>query len=196
MRCIIICFLVYISLTDMITADNSVVEFHMEKNSNKNPCTYFENDRVAVGVEGLINCTWYSPQACCKRTEVTSVFSRMPPLFGASRECTNHVNYMMCYFCAPDQVHWYHKDQDRKVHVCIDFCKSVHHHCQGAMYEGIRIGDVYQNGTSFCEAQNFHVIDGKQNCFKFDPGVFDKANTISGSVLLFLMSRFLTLGFL
>lgn len=57
-------------------------------------------------------------------------------------------------------------------------------------------GDVYQNGTSFCEAQNFHVIDGKQNCFKFDPGVFDLANTISGSVLLFLVLSFLTLGFL
>lgn len=56
-------------------------------------------------------------------------------------------------------------------------------------------GDVYQNGTSFCEAQNFHVIDGKQNCFKFDPGVFDLANTISGSGLLVLVLSFITLGF-
>lgn len=32
-------------------------------------------------------------------------------------------------------------------------------------------GREYKNGTSFCEAQNFEVVDGG-NCFKYDPKVF------------------------
>lgn len=40
------------------------------------------------------------------------------------------------------------RDQDRKVHVCIDFCKSVHHHCQGAMYQETRIG-IFMIENSF-----------------------------------------------
>ncbi|XP_062598040.1 uncharacterized protein LOC134259478 [Saccostrea cucullata] len=185
-----------LSFSDMAIAENSVIEFHIERNHDKKPCTYFENKRFAVEVEGLINCTWYAPKACCKRTEVTSVFSGMPPLYGASRDCTNHLNYMMCYFCAPDQVHWYHKDEEKKVHVCTDFCKSVYHHCQGAFYDGKRIGALYQNGTSFCEAQSFQVIDGKQNCFKFDPNVFDKANKITCTVSLVIVFNFLSLRYL
>ncbi|XP_022337690.2 uncharacterized protein LOC111133518 isoform X2 [Crassostrea virginica] len=190
MRCLITFILLY--LIDSVKADSAVAEYHIEK-SNKFPCTYFESSRFAVGVEGLINCTWYAPKACCKRTEVTSVFSGMPPLYGASRECTNHMNYMMCYFCAPDQVNWYHKDKDRKVHVCTDFCKSVYHHCQEALFEGTRIGDIYQNGTSLCEAQNYHVIDGKQNCFKFDRSVFDHGNKIN-SIKTWLVVLMLTFG--
>jgi hypothetical protein len=33
-------------------------------------------------------------------------------------------------------------------------------------------GDIYLNETSFCEAQNFHLIEGKKNCFNYDPTVF------------------------
>ncbi|XP_048736667.1 uncharacterized protein LOC125651876 [Ostrea edulis] len=183
-------------LAVIVIADNAVVEFHIERNHDKKPCTYFESNRVAVAVEGLINCTWYAPKACCKRTEVTSVFADMPPLYGASKDCTNHMNYMMCYFCAPDQVHWYHKEENKKVHVCIDFCKSLYHHCQGAIHDGKRIGDVYQNGSSFCEGQSFHVIDGKQNCFKFDPTVFDNANKVSSIMFWILMLNLFSQRFL
>ncbi len=56
----------------------------------------------------LVNCSWYSQNACCKRTEVTSVFGGMYPVYGASRECAQLLNYMMCYFCSPEQHVWYH----------------------------------------------------------------------------------------
>lgn len=48
MRCLIICLLIYFSLTDVTTAENSVVEFHMEKSSNRNPCTYFGKTSILI----------------------------------------------------------------------------------------------------------------------------------------------------
>lgn len=41
-----------------------------------------ENERVVVGVEGLINCMWYVLNVCCKRIEVIFVFFRMLFLYG------------------------------------------------------------------------------------------------------------------
>ena len=64
--------------------------------------------RYAAAQPGLVNCSWYAGSSCCKRTEVTSVFSaNMLPLYQANNDCKNRVNYMMCYFCSPDQFHWY-----------------------------------------------------------------------------------------
>lgn len=41
MRCLIICFLIYVLLIDVIIVENLVVEFYMEKSSNRNLCIYF-----------------------------------------------------------------------------------------------------------------------------------------------------------
>ena len=59
--------------------------------------------------KGLANCSWYEDDACCKRTEVASVFESMFTLHQASTQCRNMMNYLMCFFCAPDQYLWYIK---------------------------------------------------------------------------------------
>ncbi|XP_045162508.2 uncharacterized protein LOC123527233 [Mercenaria mercenaria] len=156
---------------------DTVIEYH----EDTKPCTVFENTRVAKAEGGLINCSWYSHNACCKRTEVTSVFSSNSlPLYMASQDCHNHINYMMCYFCSPDQFHWY---KEGKVHVCEKFCQSVYTSCKDAFYNGTRLGEAYRNGTAFCETQNFKVVNSKY-CFKYDPTVFDVASYIQHSDLL------------
>lgn len=131
----------------------------------KQSCTYFDPRRFPEPQHGLVNCSWYAPKACCKRTEVTSVFSNMYPLFGASEDCMNRMNYLMCYFCSPEQSRWY----NGKVHVCEEYCIDVFDKCQLASYEGVAIGSAYGNGTAFCNAQNFEVMEGTHNCFEFDP---------------------------
>jgi len=69
---------------------------------------FSESTRFAKYEPGLVNCSWYVSNSCCKRTEVTSVFSsNMLPLYEANIDCRNRMNYMMCYFCSPDQFHWY-----------------------------------------------------------------------------------------
>jgi hypothetical protein len=67
------------------------------------PCLYFAENRFSQPDLSLINCTWYKTNSCCKRTEVASVFLSMFTLYRASQTCMNMMNYMMCYFCSPDQ---------------------------------------------------------------------------------------------
>lgn len=74
---------------------------------NKIPCTIFGGDRYAQSHENLKNCSWYSQSACCRRTEVSSVFDSMPLFTGASAQCSALLNYLMCYFCSPEQYRWH-----------------------------------------------------------------------------------------
>ena len=67
------------------------------------------DERYPKVEKGLANCSWYEDDACCKRTEVASVFESMFTLHQASRQCRNMMNYLMCFFCAPDQYLWYIK---------------------------------------------------------------------------------------
>jgi hypothetical protein len=67
------------------------------------------DERYPKAEKGLANCTWYEEDACCKRTEVASVFESMFTLHQASTQCRNMMNYLMCFFCAPDQYLWYIK---------------------------------------------------------------------------------------
>lgn len=79
-----------------------------------NSCTYFGGDRFNPKVGdrrsgpeiNLANCSWFGANACCKRTEVTSVFSEMQKLYGATEQCDNRLSYLMCYFCSPEQEIW------------------------------------------------------------------------------------------
>ncbi|KAJ8320624.1 hypothetical protein KUTeg_002211, partial [Tegillarca granosa] len=143
---------------------------------NEQPPFVTQGGNRYSGVEyGLVNCSWYASDCCCKRTEVTAVFSSIYPLYGASQDCKNQMNYLMCYFCDPFQ--------HRKATVCADFCRMVYLNCKDAKFEGTRIGEIYRNGSAFCEAQNFDIIEGKSKCFNFDPTVFDHAALIESSSL-------------
>jgi Folate receptor family len=70
-------------------------------------CPYYGLDRMSAPENNLANCSWFGANACCKRTEVTSVFSDMFKLFGATKECEDRLSYLMCYFCSPDQGIWF-----------------------------------------------------------------------------------------
>ncbi|KAF6023729.1 hypothetical protein EB796_017964 [Bugula neritina] len=150
-------------------------------------CPFVYKARMPSAQDGLINCTWYSSNACCKRTEVTSVFSGMLPLDTPStmdkttaKHCRNLMNYMMCYFCDPNQASWY----NRTLNVCEGFCEDVYSYCGKAGYSGKTIGEQFASGAEFCEAQTFRVIPGDQQCFKFDPTVFDASERVAQSFLL------------
>ncbi|XP_041378503.1 uncharacterized protein LOC121390689 [Gigantopelta aegis] len=166
-----IAFLLY-SITRLFADNNVVIE-------TGNKCSYFYDYRLPTVQSGLVNCSWYAPSACCKRTEVTSVFSKMYPLYKSTTSCKNHMNYLMCYFCSPDQHHWYKE----KLSVCLDFCEALYEECKTASYNGESLSDYYPNGTAFCEAQNYKVVDGS-NCFKFDPNVFSFSEIVTYNTLV------------
>ena len=139
----------------------------------------------------LSNCTWYKDRSCCGRTEVTSVFQEMMPIDSSSVDCYNHMNYLMCYFCSPDQYKWY---RDGKLHVCKEFCQDVYDHCKDAKNGGKKISSMYSSGKAFCEAQAFLVVDNNENCFEFDSTHFDAGtrlmpfiNLIFGVVSILLL---------
>ncbi|KAH3817321.1 uncharacterized protein LOC127882230 [Dreissena polymorpha] len=187
-------FILYMVCLEKVISAETVIEY----SEDNKPCTYFEGTRRAKYEPGLVNCSWYSSSSCCKRTEVTSVFaSNMMPLYRASVDCRNRINYMMCYFCSPDQFHWY---KEGKVHVCESFCASIHIECREAFYNGKQIGDAYRNGTAFCEAQNFLVTNSK-SCFKFDANVFDASppvhislQMLSGALVTVTLARTMILS--
>ena len=103
-----------------------------------------------------------------------SVFQKMMPLQTSSEDCRNRMNYLMCYFCSPDQSTWYRE----KVYVCKSFCDTLYSHCKDAKYEGSKIGDKYSDGRGFCEAQHFHVVDDNEECFEFDNSPFGGDSTM------------------
>ncbi|XP_012939510.1 uncharacterized protein LOC106012129 [Aplysia californica] len=140
----------------------------------KHECTYFYSDRFPEEEGGLVNCSWYTSKSCCKKSEATAVFSAMDPLYSASLLCRNYINYLMCFFCSPDQYKFYKSNQ--KVMVCPDYCDAMYEECKTAGFQKTLIGEEYSNGTAFCEAQNFDVVDSA-DCFEFDPNVFGSSVT-------------------
>ncbi|XP_013412152.1 riboflavin-binding protein [Lingula anatina] len=171
----ILVFIVFSSVV-AIVGEDLVVE-------TKKTCTYYGGTHVPSPENGLVNCSWYSTNACCKRTEVTSVFGGMYKLARASKKCQNRVNYLMCYFCSPEQHLWY---QDQ-LHVCADFCDSIHFYCKTAMFSGEKIGTSYKNGKEICEGQKFKYVESNTNCFKFDPTVFDTGCSLKSSLITLLL---------
>ncbi len=114
----------------------------------------------------LSNCTWYRENACCDRTEVASVFSEMPALLTSDEGCYNRMNYLMCYFCSPVQYLWYNKT----LSICQSYCEDIFSHCGSAEYNGHSLASKYKDGTTFCEALAFNVVES--DCFQFDPLLF------------------------
>nr|XP_006824546.1 PREDICTED: uncharacterized protein LOC102807164 [Saccoglossus kowalevskii] len=147
------------------------------------------DSRYASPEASLSNCSWYSQSACCKRTEVTSVFGGMYSLYGASTACQSRLNYMMCYFCSPAQGEWY----DNHVRICMEFCDDTYTNCMNAKYNGHTIGEKYRNGRHFCESQQFEVVHSKQGCFDFDPGAFGSSTMSALHKVVFLISVFVSI---
>ncbi|CAF4942776.1 unnamed protein product, partial [Rotaria sp. Silwood1] len=141
------------------------------------PCRFFADDRYPKVEKGLANCSWYEDDACCKRTEVASVFESMFTLHQASIQCRNMMNYLMCFFCAPDQYLWYIK---KRVKICQTFCDELYKNCKTAEFSGNMIGTLYKSGLQFCEANNFNVVTN--DCFKFDANVFSSAPYLYQSI--------------
>ena len=128
------------------------------------------SDRTPKESYSLSNCTWFRERSCCTRTEVTSTFLGMPHVDTSSDECLNHLNYMMCYFCSPEQSRWFRQG---KLHICQSFCDDIYKHCKDAKYDGKTIGSAYSDGSQFCKAQFFNILDDDtQACFKFDDSLF------------------------
>ncbi|XP_033642187.1 riboflavin-binding protein-like [Asterias rubens] len=134
-------------------------------------CTYYGNYRYAAPEYNLSNCTWYRDMSCCKRTEVSSVFGSMFKIYDYTERCHSRLNYMMCYFCSPNQIDWY----DSKVVICSEFCDETFEECKDAQLGGSSIGEKYESGRNFCMANNFEVVQGRERCFNFDPTAFDTA---------------------
>ena len=129
-------------------------------------------DRTPAEAYSLSNCTWYRENACCKRTEVASVFSEMPALLTSDKGCYNRMNHLMCYFCSPKQSLWY----NQTLSICRSYCDEIFSYCGSAKYNGQSIAKNYENGKKFCEALAFNVVANKKeskNCFDFDPDLFD-----------------------
>ncbi|KXJ19807.1 uncharacterized protein LOC110251577 [Exaiptasia diaphana] len=153
-------------------------------------CTYFGAGRTPKEAYSLSNCTWYKEQSCCRHTEVTSVFSAMMPLETSSKKCHNLMNYLMCYFCSPEQEFWYRSD---RLHICSSYCNDIYKECSDAKYRGETIGSKYKNGQEFCNAQLFKVVKSRfERCFEFDDTLFGAASFVCVERFMVAASVFLT----
>ncbi|GAU89991.1 hypothetical protein RvY_02475 [Ramazzottius varieornatus] len=155
----------------------SLFLFSMWETSEAQLCPYYGADRIAEPEGNLANCSWFGKKACCKRTEVTSVFSDMFKLFGATKECEDRLNYLNCYFCSPDQEIWFRE----KATICRSFCDSIYEHCADAWFEDRMIRDIFTDKTlqdgGFCKDNFFDVVDSEKDCYKFDAVPFSRAES-------------------
>jgi hypothetical protein len=123
----------------------------------------------------LSNCTWYRENACCDRTEVASVFREMPALLTSDKGCYNRMNYLMCYFCSPEQKLWY----NQTLSICRSYCEEIFSYCGSAKYNGHSLASKYKDGVTFCEALAFNVVAKNlenHHCFQFAPHLFGHGN--------------------
>lgn len=71
-----------------------------------------------------------------------------------------------------------------KVSVCLRFCEELVEKCREAEYNGKTIGEIYRDGSSFCQAQDFKVVSSNRQCFDFDSSPFNSSNHISACIFL------------
>ncbi|XP_031563722.1 uncharacterized protein LOC116299234 [Actinia tenebrosa] len=176
-RVVIIVALLYLNLTLLCDAQAMI---------RARQCTFFGQGRTPKEAYSLSNCTWFKEQSCCRHTEVTSVFQAMMPLETNNKKCYDLMNYLMCYFCSPDQELWYKSNQ---VHVCGTFCKQIYKNCKSASYKGETIGKKYPNGKKFCEAQLFVVKESNKECFDHSL-ISASSHSSSEFCLLFILITF------
>ena len=56
-------------------------------------------------------------------------------------------------------------------------------------------GVKFKSGQEFCEAQQFEVIEGENQCFKFDPTVFDGSSYLTANVAMIMVCGVLSVIF-
>ncbi|XP_013417008.1 voltage-dependent calcium channel subunit alpha-2/delta-3 [Lingula anatina] len=125
-------------------------------------CSFF-NNRAPKPQPDLKNCTWYKENSCCLQREIDATFGKVKPLQGASKDCSDYINYLMCYICAPNQNLYYRIE---RLYVCEGFCDSLYSACNSAILKGSVIRDLYSNGKEFCESRRFIVRNASaESCF-------------------------------
>lgn len=139
-----------------------------ERSMRKEPlqyCPYFKN-RGPTRQINLRNCSWYKDNSCCYDEEIDFAFRQLTPLIGASQDCSQYLNYLYCYICAPNQNTFF---KDFTLTVCEEFCDRVYGACKGAQLKGRKISNIYKNGKEFCKGRRFEtdkLANGK--CFSYD----------------------------
>ena len=130
-------------------------------------CPYFKN-RAPSPQTNLENCTWYKENSCCMNHELNSIFTTVStPLRNASEACRLHINYLMCFICAPNQETFYQRE---RLTVCEEFCDRWYNSCKDALLKGFTVKGLYSDGTEFCRARKFLVASGMNKntgCYTF-----------------------------
>lgn len=145
-------------------------------------CPYFKN-RGPSKQDNLRNCSWYKENSCCFDEEIEFAFRQLTPLAGASKDCSQNLNYLYCYICAPNQNMFF---KDFTLTVCQEFCDRVYSACKSALLKGRKIRYVYKNGKEFCQGRRFETdkeANGKCFTYELNKGVKSMSpRTITTSV--------------
>lgn len=128
-------------------------------------CPYFEN-RGPSKQDNLRNCSWYKDNSCCFDEEIDFAFRQLTPLVGANKDCSQYLNYLYCYICAPNQNTFF---KDFTLTVCEEFCDRVYSACKNALLKGRKISNVYRNSEEFCKGRRFKTDkEANGRCFTYD----------------------------
>lgn len=180
-------FLIFCLFSPILLATD--VSYKHEKSGNQY-CSFF-NNRAPSAQPGLRNCTWFKENSCCLQQEIEVTFSRVKPLKGASLSCQKHINYLMCYICAPTQNQFY---QNERLTVCEDFCNQFYEACKTAILKGSPIKYLYSSGKEFCLSRRFLV--SSESCFDFDPLLdVSKSSLCQPNVMLICLLIAVTISF-
>lgn len=156
------------------------------------PYCPFYNNRGISPQPFLENCTWYKENACCQQIEIKQGFANVKPPQGASPQCLQQLNYLMCYICDPTQYLFY---QNEYLTVCLDFCDNLYNACKDATLKGSVISQLYPSGEEFCKSRRFRVKKREESgdCFYYgDLQQNSQATGISGTLILSLLLYLLT----
>lgn len=137
-------------------------------------CPYFKN-RGPSRQDNLRNCSWYKESSCCYDEEIEFAFRQLTPLVGASVDCSQYLNYLYCYICAPHQNSFF---KDSTLTVCEEFCDRVYGACKDALLKGRKIKSIYKSGKEFCKGRRFETEkEANGKCFTFKPKTAAKSGS-------------------
>lgn len=156
----------YLQFSSVLTSNDSSYTVSRATSNPQAYCSFFSN-RAPSPQPGLTNCTWFKEYSCCRDNEVRLIFSQVRPLIGASTECTNFINVLMCYVCSPLQ-HAFYKSE--RLHVCLSYCDRMYQACATALMKGIPVSELYTDGRAFCLSRRFEINDifNSSACFSDD----------------------------
>lgn len=178
---LIIFAILYLQCSSILTTNDSSYTVSRVSSGTKPYCSFFSN-RAPSPQPGLTSCAWFREYSCCRDNEVRLIFSqvrffsslffinkcfKVRPLIGASSECTEFLNFLMCYVCSPLQFAFY---KSERLHVCLSYCDRMYKACATAFMKGISVGELYANGREFCLSRRFEINDifNSSACFSDD----------------------------